>query len=116
MNNNLCLNCGRAPQFEESLCEKCFIKKKEKYPNRPIRKLKKWKITNHILYNLMMEKSCSTSDLAKHVGVSERSVLKWIFENAIPNENNAKVAADFFGMKPGQLFPTHSTFDSEETT
>lgn len=106
----LCERCGKQPFIlddERCLCRRC----KSVYPNLPIRKLRRWEVKNHRLYHLMMDRDCSTKDLAKFVGISERSVCRWLFQNSIPKEDNARRAAQFFNMETSELFPGYNKLD-----
>lgn len=101
LREGLCILCGqREVSTDKGLCVTCS----RIHPNLPIRKLRSWKVTNHRLYNAMMNKPCSTKELALHVGVNERSVCSWLFENATPKEFNASKVALFFNMRIDELF------------
>nr|WP_139293536.1 helix-turn-helix transcriptional regulator [Mycobacterium tuberculosis] len=103
LNKRLCIRCGKHPSMQDNerhLCYAC----NNIYPNLPIRKLRKWEVKNHELYHAMMEKGCSTNKLAKYIGISERTVERWVFENVMPKEDNAREAARFFNMDVSELF------------
>lgn len=103
LNNSLCVRCGNHPSIkgnERHLCLSC----NSIYPNLPIRKLKKWEVKNHDLYDLMMEYPCSTKQLAEYIGISERTVCRWVFGNVVPKEDNAWKAARYFNVDITDLF------------
>lgn len=103
LSQNLCIRCGKAPIFEhkKSICKVC----NSRYPNLPIRKLRSWKIENRILHQVMMEKSCTTLELAGVAGVSQRSVDRWLFnKNANPKYDNACKVAKYLEWDVEELF------------
>ncbi|MFB8378118.1 helix-turn-helix transcriptional regulator [Paenibacillus taichungensis] len=52
----------------------------------------------------MMEKPCSTLDLADASGVSQRSVGRWIFNNSTPKYDTACKAAKHLNRDVDELF------------
>ena len=59
-----------------------------------IRHLKSWEIKNKKLYDILIKKRITIPQLAKMIGVSSRSVDRWVFEGCIPKlENREKVNA-----------------------
>lgn len=51
-----------------------------------------------------MEASCSTKELGEAVGVSQRTVDKWIFNNSVPKIDNALKAAKHLNTEVINLF------------
>jgi predicted amidophosphoribosyltransferase len=87
--SGLCSRCGRPNNGTSSFCSSC-IKQLKGYKKPKVqhafRKITKWTVTNHSLYNYMVENSISAKQLAQMAGVSERTVLRWVFEKAVPKE------------------------------
>lgn len=87
--SGLCARCGQPYSGGLSLCTPCINQlksyKKAKSP-RAFRKITKWAVSNHSLFNYMVENSISAKQLAQMAGVSERTVLRWVFEKAVPKE------------------------------
>lgn len=85
--SGLCSRCKKASKTV--LCQECK-KQLEGYKKPRIKKafrtLTKWSVTNHSLYNYMMENQISAKKLAEMAGVTERTVLRWVFEKATPKE------------------------------
>ncbi len=104
---NQCLSCGRGEPYQEGICKPCMEKRQLLYPNLPIRKLRTWEVTNKRLYDLMMAKSCRTTELAQAVGVSERTVLRWLFQDATPHKDTAALVASYFELSLVELFPIY---------
>ncbi|MBD7970337.1 helix-turn-helix transcriptional regulator [Paenibacillus gallinarum] len=103
LSKNLCVRCGNHPSIkdnERNLCYGC----NSVYPNLPIRRLRKWKVKNYELYHAMMEKSCSTKQLADYIGISDRTVCRWVFDNVVPKDDNAWKAARYFNVNVTDLF------------
>ncbi|NLK22304.1 MAG: helix-turn-helix transcriptional regulator [Epulopiscium sp.] len=95
----LCTRCGKPVKHGNVQCNLCreysktyaLLHPKEKVI---IRSLKSWDIKNTKLYNILMDKKISIPQLAEMVGVSSRSVDRWVFEGSIPKiENREKVNA-----------------------
>lgn len=102
LSQNLCIRCGKAPIFED---KKCICKRCNNiYPNLPIRKLRSWEVKNRKLYQVMMEKPCTTLELADAADVSQRSVNRWIFNNSTPKFDTACKAAKYLNRDVGELF------------
>lgn len=90
---NQCTRCGKAVEGENVQCNECreyckmyaLLHPREKVI---IRNLKTWEIKNKKLYNILIEKKMTIPQLAQLVGVSSRSVDRWVFEGSIPKLNN----------------------------
>ncbi|MCX7772521.1 MAG: hypothetical protein N2376_05340 [Clostridia bacterium] len=85
--SGLCTRCGKAS--ETVLCSGC--KQQLRSYKKPrikaaFRKPRKWTATNYSLYRYMVENNISAKKLGEMVGVSERAVLRWVFEKATPKE------------------------------
>ncbi|MEN1990287.1 helix-turn-helix domain-containing protein [Paenibacillus hubeiensis] len=98
----ICVQCAKASivNTDKGLCDDC----NNIYPHLPIRKRRSWEVKNHALFQVMMEKSCSTKELAEVVGVSQNQVSRWIFKNAIPKTNNAHKAARYLNEEAEHIF------------
>jgi hypothetical protein len=93
----LCTRCGK-PVFGENVqCDACreyckmyaLLHPKEKVI---IRNLKSWEVKNKKLYDILINKRITIPQLAQMIGVSARSVDRWVFEGSLPKiENREKV-------------------------
>ncbi|MCX7771630.1 MAG: hypothetical protein N2376_00770 [Clostridia bacterium] len=97
-----CGRCGKPHKTGDMLCEACRIylsglprKKKD----TAIRELKRWNVTNHALYNWMMQNKITVGMLAEMVHVSGRAVERWIFERAVPREPVRAAVEKLIGME-----------------
>ncbi|HOQ16761.1 MAG TPA: helix-turn-helix transcriptional regulator [Defluviitaleaceae bacterium] len=95
----LCTRCGKPVFGVHVQCDACreysriyaLLHPKEKVI---IRHLKSWEIKNKKLYDILIKKRITIPQLAKMIGVSSRSVDRWVFEGCIPKlENREKVNA-----------------------
>ncbi|MFZ5351592.1 MAG: hypothetical protein ACOZCL_02580 [Bacillota bacterium] len=90
----VCVRCGRAKDDSYSTCMKCrseFRKSSKAVQNtihKPVRTLRKWRITNQKLFELLNTASITVSDFADSIGVSIRTAERWIFEEVEPNTTN----------------------------
>lgn len=94
---NLCTRCGKPVENGNVQCDACreyckiyaFLHPKEKVI---IRNLKTWGVKNKRLYDVLIDKKITIPQLAERVGVSSRSVDRWVFEGSIPKiENRERV-------------------------
>lgn len=69
-----------------------------------IRKLKRWKVTNPQLLELMVEHGVGVGDMAELTDVSIRSVEKWVYEGATPRRKKQAVISDLFGLPARSIF------------
>ena len=80
-------------------CKKYRARYKETYePTRIskidfVRKLKTWEVRNHSLYNALKERGIKIKVFANQIGVTDRTVHRWIYEDAVPCEEN-KIAIE----------------------
>lgn len=87
-----CRAAGEAYKKENKEKFKGYIEKKQKA--QPIRKLKNYGPINSVqekeeLYQIMINRKITTKSLAEVIGVSQRTVERWLFdEKAMPNEMN----------------------------
>ena len=49
-----------------------------------IRKLRKWDVESKIIYSWMLKNNITTAQLARLVGVNQRTVQRWLFESKNP--------------------------------
>ena len=93
----LCTRCGKPVEGVHVQCNACreyckmyaLLHPKEKVI---IRSLKTWEVKNKKLYQILLERKMTIPQLAQMVGVSSRSVDRWVFEGSIPKlENREKV-------------------------
>jgi len=68
------------------------------------RRLKKWKVINRYLYGLMFAEDIKVSDMAEFVGVTPRTVGRWIYEGSIPNEENIDKVCEVLRAPSNVLF------------
>lgn len=68
------------------------------------RRLKKWKVVNRYLYGLMFTEDIKVSDMADFVGVTPRTVDRWIYEGSMPNEENVKKVCEVLQAPSTVLF------------
>ncbi|MDH6674333.1 DNA-binding XRE family transcriptional regulator [Paenibacillus sp. LBL] len=64
-----------------------------------------WKIKNRRFANVMKDRGIKISDLSIAIGVSDRTVHRWLYENGTPNIKHAIKAAEFLGCELGDVFP-----------
>lgn len=92
----LCTRCGSKIKREGyHICQDCRNYLNEYDNNRTlknektiIRKLNKWEITNEKLADALIKTKTTISELAEKVGVTYRTVERWIYQNGIPNKNH----------------------------
>lgn len=68
------------------------------------RRLKKWKVINRYLYGLMFAEDIKVSDMAEFIGVTPRTVGRWIYEGSIPNEDNMRKVSEVLQAPSNILF------------
>lgn len=98
----LCTGCGQPHDTHKSMCPKCLaiinvkarLRTAEKH--RPIRKLRKWTVTNQELYDCLIEKKMSIKQLSNIIGVSTQTINVWLFKGYKPCfENQLKLEEIF---------------------
>lgn len=99
-----CTRCGKPVEGENVQCDACreyckmyaLLHPKEKVI---IRNLKTWEVKNDKLYHLLIDRKMTIPQLAEIVGVSSRSVDRWVFEGSIPKIENRERVNDCFQME-----------------
>lgn len=71
---------------------------------KSFRRLSTWNIENRIMYGIMYSKDIKVSDLAERVGVTSRTVQRWLFEGSVPNEENQIKCVEILGYPKEILF------------
>jgi transcriptional regulator with XRE-family HTH domain len=71
---------------------------------KEIRKLRYWKITNKRLYAAIRETGLALSECARIIGVSLRTLERWLFDGITPKPENQVKAAGAFHKEPDELF------------
>lgn len=92
--NGLCTRCGKPTH--NKICTTCadYLKEhnREKRAEKHtlIRKLRKWDVESKIIYSWMLKNNITTAQLARLVGVNQRTVQRWLFESKNPTNANAE--------------------------
>jgi DNA-binding XRE family transcriptional regulator len=97
----------KSKRIKKGLCPHCSkVLLNGKCPDRiTIRTLVSWVPTNQNLYDAMIASKCSTKDLAVAVGVSQRTITRWLFEGAKPRyPERAELAANYLNTSVDELF------------
>ena len=71
---------------------------------KSFRKLRTWNVKNKILYGILFSKNIKLSDFAELVGVSRRTVQRWVFEGGKPADENIEKICDLLGYPEYILF------------
>lgn len=102
LKNGLCTRCGK-PSGGKPTCKNCkdhikeFMKQKRKEKHKTIRKLKCYSVENNGLYDELISSGITTTQLAKDLNVSSRSVLRWIFgKDVLPIKENIEKINKYF--------------------
>lgn len=101
-NFKTCKTCRKnGEKYRKSNLIKIKRKKKEKSKHSTIRNLKTYKLPDspekQSLYNHMIKSNINTAELAKIIGVDQRTILRWLFEEfSNPNQDNKNRINGFF--------------------
>lgn len=73
-------------------------------PNYRFRKLKVWSVRNRILFGLIMSSGFTIKQCAERLGVSARSVQRWVYIGIIPTEENIEKLEQLFKVPEYIMF------------
>ena len=99
----LCTRCGKNEPLEgKKQCAVCGSHKKSHKPKKTkdkiiIRKCKNWGIVNHRLFNKLVEKNLTITELSEVTGITGRQVQRWIFEGVEPYLDNKEKVENILG-------------------
>lgn len=98
----LCIRCGSELTDKHSTCLDCRVKYYRKnrdtqLKNHCVRSLRTWKITNRILFDRLESLGMTIREFACEIGVSNRTVERWLFEETIPSFNNMNKINSYLG-------------------
>jgi predicted nucleic acid-binding Zn-ribbon protein len=97
-----CEGCrNKGEKYRSRNIKKIREDKKKKSRHSTIRKLKTYTISDSPekskLYNCMIESKINTAELAKEIGVNQRTAIRWLCEEfSTPNQDNKKKINTFF--------------------
>ena len=77
---------------------------KEDYSVRRFRTPQKWDVKNRLMFGFMLVEDIKVSELAEMVGVTSRSIERWVFEGAKPSSKNQEKLAEALKVPQEQLF------------
>ncbi|MBM7556847.1 helix-turn-helix domain-containing protein [Halanaerobacter jeridensis] len=77
---------------------------KEDYSVRRFRTPQKWDVKNRLMFGLMLVEDTKVSELAEMIGVTSRSIERWVFEGAKPSIKNQEKLAEALKVPQEQLF------------
>lgn len=83
--NGLCTECGSTLDRQSTICVKCYrlaLARKKKYNNKKVHKyvlFKETRVQHTQLAELMDKHKLSITDIARKVGVSTKSVQRWLY-------------------------------------
>lgn len=113
--NNKCTRCGKIIfDKEKTICSECrnylnYYKKNEEPPidneikvvNRsPVNEIKNKKLVNAMEEkSRILDKKIGTVKLAEEIGISSRSIQRYIFKGAEPSDKNKKKINNYFDKK-----------------
>lgn len=69
-----------------------------------LRKLRYWEVQNKRLFEAIKATGLALSECAKAVGVSLRTLERWIFQGSTPKPWNQAKAAQVLKKQPDELF------------
>lgn len=92
------------------------IKKKKELPFEPynkkgkrfVRETNTWEVSNRILYGILLIEDIKLAELAELVGVSARTVQRWVYEGTKPNQENKEKLSKILNILSKILFSDYA--------
>lgn len=88
--------CSACDEYRKKYNEVVKARRRENFISVG-RKLKTWKVSNYTLYQLMLERKITTTDLGKALGTYGRTVQRWLYQGSIPKDEMKQKINDYFG-------------------